>query len=423
MERAIAGLDASDFSLEKHRRIFGHLKNLFEQKLPLDLLARELMATGQLESVGGLSYLAELTDNLPPLVNIGTYIAIVKEQAVLRRTLGLAQMVMNQCYEHGAKPDEILASYTEKIKSLRGEIGSSTAAIDRLPAVGAVDEEEASYIVAPELPVGSVVAFTGESGCGKSTLCTMYAREAIARGRPVLVLDRENPRSVIRERLQRLGIEESDILRWWGGWNEEEPPSPGSAIVRNWVKCCERGPLVVIDNAAAFQGGDENDAMEMRAFMNQARILASLGACVIVLHNSGKAETSREYRGSSDFKASVDQAFKVENISSDSNLGQIRLRCFKSRYGFAGSVIYHYAEGRFTRDDRPKAEQASNADRMTAILRQNPGCTGAKFESLAASLGMPRQLARAYLENGVLGELILREKGTRNQFRYFLVSI
>jgi len=60
----VAGsLDTDDFSLEKHRRIFARMKDLYERGEKIDrvTIANELMKAGQLESIDGLSYLFRLT--------------------------------------------------------------------------------------------------------------------------------------------------------------------------------------------------------------------------------------------------------------------------------------------------------------------------------------------------------------------------
>jgi hypothetical protein len=197
-------------------------------------------------------------------------------------------------------------------------------------------------------------------------------------------------------------------------------PGLDSLIVWTWVEGCAIKPLIVVDSLIAFIGGDENDALVMRAFTHQARRLADLGATVIVIHHDGKAETARDFRGSSDFKASFDQAFHVTNVGSDSRLDRIRLRCFKSRYGFTGSLIYNYADGAFLRDDRRDAPARSVGDQLTDLLRQHPGIGAKKFEDLAIEKNLGRSQAREFLSNGALDGTIKREKGARNQDRHSL---
>ncbi len=58
----VAGsLEPEDFSLEKHRRIFARMADLYERSVHIDrvTLANELMKQGQLESVDG-SLLSDL---------------------------------------------------------------------------------------------------------------------------------------------------------------------------------------------------------------------------------------------------------------------------------------------------------------------------------------------------------------------------
>src|ERR1017187_9540118 len=155
------------------------------------------------------------------------------------------------------------------------------------------------------------------------------------------------PISAIVERFGRLGILDERLLRYWGGWRPEEPPQPDDPRVIAWVKSCEPRPLVIVDSMIAFHGGDENDAGETRAFMQRCRTIADLGGTAAVIHHDGKSDTAKDYRGSSDFKAAVDAAFHVSNSGPDGRLGIIRLRCFKSRFGFAGEILYHYRGGRF----------------------------------------------------------------------------
>src|SRR5580693_9458127 len=96
----VAGaLDSDDFSLEKHRRIFGRMKDLYGRSQHIDrvTLADELMKQGQLESVDGLSYLISLDEGLPELANLDGYIRIVKDKSILRKLIYNAQSVINRC--------------------------------------------------------------------------------------------------------------------------------------------------------------------------------------------------------------------------------------------------------------------------------------------------------------------------------------
>ena len=91
--QAAGVLEPGDFSLEKHRRIFARMRDLYERGSRIDRItvADELMKQGQLESVDGLSYLISLDEGLPEIPNLDGYIRVVKDKATLRRIIFLAQ--------------------------------------------------------------------------------------------------------------------------------------------------------------------------------------------------------------------------------------------------------------------------------------------------------------------------------------------
>lgn len=117
----VAGvLQPDDFSLEKHRRIFGRMKDLYDRHERIDrvTLADELMRQGQLESVDGLSYLISLDEGLPEIANLEGYIRIVKDKSVLRKLIFNAQSVINRCLLGEDDPDSILSSAEETLLKL-----------------------------------------------------------------------------------------------------------------------------------------------------------------------------------------------------------------------------------------------------------------------------------------------------------------
>jgi energy-coupling factor transporter ATP-binding protein EcfA2 len=290
--------------------------------------------------------------------------------------------------------------------------------ISELPFMRDCQTGPIHFLEEPVLVEGTVTALTGDAGSGKSTLVSAWARRIHEAGRPVLILDRENPKVVVDDRFQRLGMSDDATFRVWGGWVGQEAPQPASAIVLAWAISCQPRPLVIIDSMSAFYDGDQNSAREMRVFMNQCRRLADLGATVGVLHHDGKAETAKDYRGSSDFKAAVDSAFHVSNLSNDGHLSKLVLRCYKSRFGFAGEVVYEYAGGRFLLAQQPEAASQTLSEQLTVLLRLNPGVNAKKFEELASERGLGRNRARQFLEEGILARTIRRQKVGKRTSHY-----
>ena len=79
-------LTGTHFYRSDHRVVFDAVASLCEDGQPCDAVtvAERLDRDGQLESSGGLAYLAELTENTPNAANIVAYAEIVRERAVLR---------------------------------------------------------------------------------------------------------------------------------------------------------------------------------------------------------------------------------------------------------------------------------------------------------------------------------------------------
>jgi replicative DNA helicase len=115
-----AVLDADDFSLEKHRRIFARMGDLYDRGERIDrvALAEELMKKNQLESVDGFTYLASLDEGLPKIPNIEGYVRIVKDKATLRRIIYTSQRLIDRCVLAEESPDEILAGAEESLLKL-----------------------------------------------------------------------------------------------------------------------------------------------------------------------------------------------------------------------------------------------------------------------------------------------------------------
>jgi hypothetical protein len=423
--REVAFLTHDDFAIERHKLIWRAIGQISADVHPtIDAVSERLSEDGKLEAAGGVSGLVDIHGRGMPGLPLAGFARGLQTKAAERRAFRVISKLSNLA-ELGLRANVVeVDGILNELRALsRGEGANrpTVTGIEELPPVGELTEPIV-YLRNPEAPIGCIVGLTGDSGSGKSTVATAWIRDANAQGIPALVLDRENPRPVIIDRMGRLGLADSVLLRWYGGWNGEIP-SPASREVIEWVRSCEPRPLILVDSLIAFLAGDENDAAVMRGFMNGARQLTNLGATVIVIHHDGKAETARDFRGSSDFKASLDQAFHVTNISSDGKLDRLSLRCYKSRYGFTGSLVYRYASGLFIRDERIDAPAVVAADQLTALLRTNPGIGTKEFEDLAAKANLGRNRARDFLSNGVLAGTIRRETAGRNRQHHFPVEV
>ncbi|HEX6642521.1 MAG TPA: replicative DNA helicase [Thermoanaerobaculia bacterium] len=103
--------DDGMFYREGHRRIFRAMSRIFQKGGVVDpvTLSEELTQTGELESVGGVQYLAELMDAVPTAANVEYHAKIVRERALLRRLIEAATQIIQDGYDVGERSvDELL---------------------------------------------------------------------------------------------------------------------------------------------------------------------------------------------------------------------------------------------------------------------------------------------------------------------------
>lgn len=103
---------ADDFYTRPHRHIFTEMARLQESGSPIDLitLAESLERQGQLDSVGGFAYLAELSKNTPSAANISAYADIVRERAVVREMISVANEIAEAGFDPQGEPAKICST-------------------------------------------------------------------------------------------------------------------------------------------------------------------------------------------------------------------------------------------------------------------------------------------------------------------------
>jgi replicative DNA helicase len=82
-------LRSDDFSLDSHRRIFSRMAELIDAHRAVDIvtLSEELARRKEVEAVGGVAYLASLTEGLPRRPSIEEYVRIVKDKSLARQLI------------------------------------------------------------------------------------------------------------------------------------------------------------------------------------------------------------------------------------------------------------------------------------------------------------------------------------------------
>jgi len=106
--RVMETIDDSMFFREAHRRIFRAASRLFTRGEVADVITvgDELRNSGELDSAGGLPYLAELLEAVPTAANIQYHARIVQSKALLRRLIDASSQIIRDVYEQTDRPVE-----------------------------------------------------------------------------------------------------------------------------------------------------------------------------------------------------------------------------------------------------------------------------------------------------------------------------
>lgn len=104
-----------DFYRSAYAKMFAAITELFEKNEPVDLvtLANILKEKGQLDEVGGATYLAKLVDTAPLAVNAQHYARIIRDKASLRQLIERSNEIATRCFEDSGDVDDVI-DFAEK---------------------------------------------------------------------------------------------------------------------------------------------------------------------------------------------------------------------------------------------------------------------------------------------------------------------
>lgn len=192
-------LRTEDFLLDPHRKIFATAQKLRENGKQPDLLGvhDRLANTGELDAVGGIAYIAALSDGLPRIAPVVQWAQLIRDKARLREVVKLAASLQERAFSQvddaahlldgaiellstlareidGDKDDGL--TYRDAAKRLLEEISDGTDAkiftgIDRLDRVTG------------GFRAGELIVITAETGVGKTVLAQQTRRRSCLDGR------------------------------------------------------------------------------------------------------------------------------------------------------------------------------------------------------------------------------------------------
>lgn len=201
---------AIDFYSIAHQKIYQAMLDNYIKNIAVDYVtvSKVLETKGELEEVGGLGYITDLTNYVPSAANFKYYADIVRNDSVLRQIIEASQKTINQAFENnnasavleGAEKSIFDIAQTRRVNGLEHIKKGVAEVIDMLEKVS-IDPNANAGIktgfptldkITNGFKPGELIIIAARPGIGKTTLAVNFAvNSAIKYGKSVAMFDLE----------------------------------------------------------------------------------------------------------------------------------------------------------------------------------------------------------------------------------------
>lgn len=183
---ACAALEPEDFYIPAHREIFDTAKGMYAKSQVVDMvtLTDALRARGSLDGIGGPAYLVELSQGVPGVSKIETYIDLLLEKSTMRRLIAAGNQIVNTGYDPSQSASEAVDMAEQAIFNItqrsagRGFVSLSDQLID---AYDAIEQSYANKQRITGLATGFTELDNKTSGLHGSELILVAARPSMGK--------------------------------------------------------------------------------------------------------------------------------------------------------------------------------------------------------------------------------------------------
>ena len=213
-----SALEADDFFLDSHRRIWSAMTRLMDAQRAVDIvtLSEELTRSKEMAAGGGAAFLCALTEGLPRRPVIAEYLRIVRDKSLARRLMGLAEATAARA-----------ASGMESAQDLAGQMAdalldASARSVSHGQEIAPILVEDAQNFEAqadaPATGILGASLFTPELSritCGlqDNELCLLCARPGQGKTEAAIQIAVENARRGLRVHFQSLEMKKWQLTR------------------------------------------------------------------------------------------------------------------------------------------------------------------------------------------------------------------
>ena len=286
-------LVAEDFYRTGHQKIYAVMLEFFSKGQPIDILtvSSRLREQGELEEIGGMSYLSELVNAVPTASHIAHYGKIVNKKRVLRDLLS-ASFEIGELATHEEKDtEEILDAAEQKIFSVFQRIVSKafqhikqglSEAFERIDLLHKQKDElrgvptgfKTLDNILAGLQKSDLIILAARPSVGKSSFALDIARNAATEYKiPVGIFTLEMSRDQV---IDRLISAESNVPLWkirTGRLSEEGSPNDFELIQEAMARLDE-APIFIDDTPSPT-------VIQMRAMARRLKAESGLRLLIV----------------------------------------------------------------------------------------------------------------------------------------------
>jgi len=218
---AIELLDSHCFYSDANRKVFECILKLYANNKAVDIvtLIEELKRTGDLERIGGATYVTGLTTVVPTAANVRHYGCIVKEKSILRNLISTATNIISESYDTQGDVEKILDRAERTIFEISSKkVDANFAPIkeilkDSMETIDALYQKKA-HVTGVEtgftdfdsltagLHASDLIVVAGRPSMGKSAFIASIAEHAgVIRKIPILIFSLEMSKEQLVQRM------------------------------------------------------------------------------------------------------------------------------------------------------------------------------------------------------------------------------
>lgn len=286
-------LTPEDFYLDKHRRVYEAMLDLYRRSMPIDLLSlgNRLTDKNELESIGGRAELMSLANATPTAAHVVHYAEIIQKKSTLRRLLVAAQEITALGYDTAEDVEVLLDNAESKLFNVSQKFLKRSFTIIRdvlTDAFDRIDELHREKGKLRGVPSGyndldnilggmqksDLIILAARPACGKTSFALDIARHAAVKHKvPVGLFSLEMSKEQLVDRM--LCSEANvDLWRMRTGRLQEGGEHDEFSRIGHALGILSEAPIYIDDSASA-------NIMEIRTKCRRLQMEHGLGMVVI----------------------------------------------------------------------------------------------------------------------------------------------